>query len=284
MSVELDRNTGRDTILDTTRSGLARLMQTWHGRMVLFAFVVAMLGIIAFFNRQIPSNQNSTRIIGRMGNAKLAIPPEFILGPIAYKGVDIWKSDTFKSSPKHPTFDNQIDIFAIRIRQHNLKPIESELDRREYRKSYEAVMELPPRDNRWIHVGLDARRYPMSSASEKARSWYKDDAHWGPFVKAPDVWGMSHYVSVQLPTSDTLHGDQVEYFYNEESDSVFMFCWNTLRKVPPHDPLSNCQIEFSVPELMAYADITNIRDKADLASWRQMRDGVMRVVNSFIVP
>jgi hypothetical protein len=223
-------------------------------------------------------------IVGRMGNAKLAIPPEFILGPIAYKGIDIWKPDSFKNSPKHPTFNNEIDTFAIRIRQTNLKPIETEIDRRDYRQSYEAVWRLPPHDNRWIHVGFDARHYPMPSASEKAASWYKDDAHWGPYVKAPDVWGMSHYVSVQLPTRDALHGDQVEYFYNEDSDSVFMFCRNTLRKVPPYDPLSNCQIEFSVSKLMAYADITNIRDKADLSRWREMRDGVLRVANSFIVP
>jgi len=33
----------------------------------------------------------------------------------------------------------------------------------------------------------------------------------------------------------------------------------------------------------AYAEITNIRDKADLARWREMRDGVLRVVDSFIV-
>jgi hypothetical protein len=222
-------------------------------------------------------------IVGKMGSAKLAIPPEFILGPVTYKGVDIWKPDSFKNSPKHPTFDNEIDDFAIRIRQTNFKPIETEIDLREYRQSYEAVWKLPPQHNRWIHVDFDARRYPMPSASEKAESWRKDDARWGPYVKAADVWGLIHYVSVQRPSTDAVHGDQVEYFYDAAANSVFIFCRNTLRKVPPNDPLSNCQIEFDVPKLMAYAGITNIRDKADLARWGEMRDGVLSVVDSFIV-
>ena len=230
------------------------------------------------------SSHPAASVVGRMGGAKLEIPQEFILGPVAYKGVDIWKPDTFKNKPDHPTFDNEIDTFAIRIRQTNFKPIETEIDLREYRQSYEAVRELPPRNKRWIHVGFDARRYPMPSPSEKAESWYKDDAHWGPYVKAADVWGLVHYVSVQRPSTDVSHGDQVEYFYDAAGNSTFMFCRNTLRKVPPYDPLSHCQIEISVPKLMAYADITNIRDKTDLASWREVRDGVLRVVDSFIVP
>jgi hypothetical protein len=219
-----------------------------------------------------------------MGSAKLAIPPQVLLGPVAYRGVDIWKPDTYKNNPKHPTFDDPIDTFAIRIRQNTFKPIETAADLRDYRQSYEAVWELPPRDNRWIHVGFDARRYPLPSAREKAESWHRDEAHWGPYVQAADLWGLAHYVSVQRPSTDESHGEQVEYFYEAAGDSPFIFCRNTLRKVPPHDPLSSCQIEFSVPKLRAHAEITNIRDKADLASWRQMRDGVLRVVDSFIVP
>jgi hypothetical protein len=221
--------------------------------------------------------------VGRMGGAKLAIPSEFRLGPVAYKGIDIWRADSYKNRPEHPTFDNEIDTFAIRIRQTNFRPIETEVDEREYRQSYETVWGLPPADNRWIHVGFDARLYPVS-AIKTADGWYKDDAHWGPYVKAADVWGLAHYVSVQRPSTDAIHGDQVEYFYDAAGNSAFMFCRNTLRKVPPYDPLSHCEIDFEVPKLMARADITNIRDKADLAKWREMREGVLRVVDSFIVP
>jgi hypothetical protein len=84
--------------------------------------------------------------------------------------------------------------FAIRIRQTNLKPIETEVDQREYRQSYD------------------------------------------PYVQAADAWGLAHYVSVRRPSTDALHGDQLEYFYDETGNSTFVFCRNTLREVPPCNP------------------------------------------------
>jgi hypothetical protein len=86
--------------------------------------------------------------------------------------------------------------FSIRIRQTNFKPIETEVDQREYRQSYETVRVLPPQENRWIHVGFDARHYPVS-AREKADNWPKYFALEGPYVKAADAWGLAHYVSVR---------------------------------------------------------------------------------------
>lgn len=62
-----------------------------------------------------------------------------------------------------------------------------------------------------------------------------------------------------------------------------MFCRSTLKKLPPRDLLTRCEIHFDVPELRVRAEVTNIRDKADLARWREIERGVLRVVNLFIV-
>ena len=73
-------------------------------------------------------------VVGRMGKVKLAVPKHYLLGPFVYKGVDIWNAESFKNRPKQPTFDTEIDNFAIKIRQTNFKPIETQQDWTDYAK------------------------------------------------------------------------------------------------------------------------------------------------------
>lgn len=228
-----------------------------------------------------PLTGETCPLVGSMGGAKLAIPTEYLLGPVAYKGIDIWSAESFAKTPKHPTFSSEIDNFSIKIRQSNFKPIESASDFSDYIRSYNAVKTLPPPDNRWIHVGFGTRYYP-TSAKEVAERWHEDEAHWGPYERAANVWGLAHFVSVQQPSTN-IPGDQVEYFYSLADDSTFIFCRSTLMKVPPHNLLTRCEINFDVPQMKARAEVTNIRDKADLARWREIEAGVLGVAGSFIV-
>lgn len=225
-------------------------------------------------------------ILGRMGDLKLAIPPEYLIGPLAYRGVDIWQPNTYKNTPLHPTLSSDIDTFAIRIRQNNFKPIESPDDALAFRQSYESVRQMPPPDNRWIIIGFDARTYPRPSSREFEKLWRSELGKEGPYHKLPDEWGLTHYLSIQPPTADTTFprfGAQWEYFYNESENSTFIGCQSTLKKVPPHDPISHCTIYFNAPEIKARAEIDNIRDKADISRWREMEAGVHRILKSFVV-
>jgi hypothetical protein len=224
-------------------------------------------------------------VVGKMGDSKLAIPSEYLLGPIAYKGVDIWNADSYKNRPQHPTYDNQLDSFAIRIRQNDFKPIENVSDEQAFRESYESVRKLPRSTNRWILVGFDARHYPIDPANVVAERWHQMYEK-GPFDREADVWGLAHYVSEKLPSKDVTNGGgiQFEYFYDERQNSTFIDCQNTLRKVPPYDPISFCEIWFNAPEIRAQVNIGNIRDRADLGRWREIKIGVLHVVHSFIVP
>jgi hypothetical protein len=233
-----------------------------------------------------PITGDECPVLGAMGGAKLAIPSEYLLGPIAYKGIDIWKPDSYRMTPRHSTLENAIDTFAIRIRQTNFKPIEAESDLRAYRQSYESVRQLPPPGNRWIHIGFDARNYPRPPSREFAQTWRDELGKRGAYNKQPDAWGLAHYISTRLPSADNRFpgfGIQWEYFYDESQDSSFIECRTTLRKVPPHDSVSFCTIYFNAPEIKARAEITNIRDKGDLRQWRAMETGVLRTLGSFVV-
>jgi hypothetical protein len=229
-----------------------------------------------------PITGDTCAVVGKMGDIKLAIPSEYLLGPIAYKGIDVWNPDSYKNRPQQPTFDNEIDSFGIRIRQTDFKPIETENDQEAFCESCRSVRKLPPPNNRWLQVGFDGRRYPMDSARVVAERWHQMYAR-GPFDRQSDVWGLAHYVSSQLPSKDVAYGGgiQWEYFYDEQG-TTFIDCQNTLRKVPPYDLITFCEIWFNAPKVRAEVNVGNIRDKADLDRWSEIETAVLRVLDSFI--
>lgn len=230
-----------------------------------------------------PVNGKTCPVVGHMGNVKLAIPEHYILGPVAYKGVDIWNAESYKNRPKHPTLDTEIDNFAIKIRLNNFKPVETRKDWADYDKLGGIRGWAQPLENRWIYVGFETAviRPTSNTMKQQLNNWLKDDAHWGPFVQSDSVWGLQHYVSVQQPSTSN---DQREIFYDPETEDTFISCENRLIAVPPYEPISFCEIDFLVREMNLSVHVSNINFKQDLSRWKNIEQGIRRVVQSFVVP
>ncbi len=239
-----------------------------------------------------PSGDKVCPVVGKMGGVKLAIPEHYILGPVTYKGVDIWNAESFKNRPKHPDFDTEIDNFAIRIRLSNFKPIESKQDWKDYGKLGEmTASNPPPLENRWIHVSFSSpTAYDDETCRGSQRCYFenlmKDDMHWGPFLpQKTDVYGLKHYVSAQRPAIGKSIGKFDEFFYDAATQKTMITCSNDLMEVPPYIHLSSCQHGFVVPELQGFADVDyNHPANESLARWREVEDEIRKPVQSFIVP
>lgn len=217
--------------------------------------------------------------VGRMGNVKLAVPWHYILGPVTYKGVDIWNTGSFKNRPKSPTFDNEIENFAIRLRLNNFRPIESLKDQDDARSLGKINGWKQPPENRWIHIGFYFYDVQISGfmKREQLRNWLKKDFSRGPFELQPTlIWGLQHYVSVQKPSTQN---DQYEIFYDPQAEDTFIYCANRLIAVPPHEPITNCQIDFLIRELKLSVHVDRINFKEDLARWGQIEQGIRQVIS-----
>ncbi len=215
--------------------------------------------------------------LGRMNGVKLAIPQHYLLGPKGYKGVDIWSAESYKKRPQTESFDNELDNFAVRIRLINFKPIETFKDTDDYGK-LGSLIGVPPPENRWIHVGIEADDRDLDFKTTVA-GWLKDEAGWGPFVAQPEVWGLKRYLSSEQPSPDKT---QWEFFYNDQS-TVFANCQNNLMKYPPYGRLAFCKLQFFAPELRAKIIVSNIQNREDLARWAEIEREVRKVIQSFIV-
>lgn len=216
--------------------------------------------------------------LGRMNGVKLAVPQHYLLGPKGYKGIDIWNAESYKKRPQTNSFDNELDNFAIRIRLTNFKPIETFKDRDDYGK-LGSLIGVPPPENRWIHVGITAFERDLNFKATVA-GWLKDESSWGPFVRQPDAWGLSRYLSVQ-PLSAA--NSQWEFLFDAEF-SRFVRCENSVLMFPPNSPRASCRLRFFVPEIKAQIDISNFGERADLARWPEIEREVRKVIQSFIVP
>lgn len=222
--------------------------------------------------------------VGSMGGVKLAIPTHYLMGPVTYKGVDVWNAKSYTNSPKHPTFENEFDNFAIKIRLNNFKPIETQKDWDDFDKKDHTIKIQPP-ENRWVNVSFDARNLRGSSLSDMnfkdtLSLWLKDEAKRGPFEKKPDIWGLEHYVSVQKPSTKN---SQYEIFYDAKNKTTFIRCQNTLARYSPYELFTYCEIEFVMPEIKALVNVGTIYVKEDLARWREVNQGVRNVARLFIV-
>jgi hypothetical protein len=93
-------------------------------------------------------------VVGNMGGVKLANPQHYLLGPKACKGVDIWDAKSWENRPKNPTFENEFDYFAIKIRLNNFKPIETRKDWEDFVKK-DKTLAIQDFESRWIYVGFE---------------------------------------------------------------------------------------------------------------------------------
>lgn len=224
--------------------------------------------------------------LGRMGDIKLAIPGHYLLGPISYPGLSIWKPEDWKKRPKVSTLETELSHFAIKIRQANFKPIETYQDLNDYGKlGYFSIDPQPP-ENRWLEIGFEFIGKPReTNRKNQLNRWLaKDNLMDGPYVhQSRKVWGLDHYVSVHQPTT---RSDQIEIFYDTKTNKTFIICRSRLSSVPPHELQTHCQHEFDYtsPESGEVVLIdTNIAVKSDLAHWREFEAGIRAVFASFIV-
>ncbi|MDY7574504.1 hypothetical protein [Actimicrobium sp. CCI2.3] len=222
--------------------------------------------------------------VGNMSGVRLAIPNHYLFGPVVYEGVDIWSAKSYENRPRHPTFDNAFDNFAIKIRLNNFKPIETAKDWDDFRRKDHTV-EIQPFENRWLYVQFKPKTtsQPTPSYRIEFNNWMKNDVGWGPFVRQPDVWGLQHYISAKAPQPIS-GGQQHEFFYDAKTDSTFIHCSNSVTNQPPHKALSSCEISFFIYEIKAWTDASNINVKDDLARWKEIESGIRTIAGSFIVP
>ncbi|MDE1998300.1 MAG: hypothetical protein KGI52_05165 [Burkholderiales bacterium] len=232
-------------------------------------------------------------IVGHIGNVKLAIPQNYILGPVAYKGVDIWNAESYKKRPKHPTLDTEIDNFAIKIRLNNFRPIESRKDAEDYDKLGSAAAASQPPENRWIYVEFFTHDVTVTGRTSKNQMllWLKDDAKRGPYIKSQSTWNLDHYISTQKPI--TLRNPykqigQFEFYYDPKTEDTFAHCENVLRlpldeSQAPHEIFTHCHIDFLLRDLNLEASVDNIYAKDDLARWPEIEQSIRQLVLSFVV-
>ena len=239
-----------------------------------------------------PSGQKECPVVGNIGGVKLAIPRHYLLGPVTYKGVDIWRPETYKNRPKRPAFDNEIENFAIRLRISDFRPIEARRDWDDYRWQLERIIApaSPPHANRWIHVGINSDTvYSNQKCSGSLRCYFdgtmKDVAEQGPFFLQRDTaYGLDHYVSRQRPTVEKSVGHFDEFYYDAASQKTFIGCSNKPMVVPPHVPLEYCDHRFVIPELPAEVSVDYFHPaKEEITRWRDVESNVRAIVQSFIV-
>lgn len=222
--------------------------------------------------------------LGQMNGVKLAIPQHYLLGPKGYKGIDIWNAESYKIRPKTNSFNNELDNFAIKIRLTNFKPIETFKDREDY-GSRSSPAGPAPVEKRWIHVGVTATGKDLDF-QPSVTGWLKDEVGWGPFIAKPDIFGLKHYVSAQIPTVDdkTWHQTQQwEFFYDSQRWATFISCTNNITPII-HREAKSCHQQFYIAEIPAFVDIDTLYDDADLARWPEIEREVRKVIQSFIVP
>lgn len=230
--------------------------------------------------------------IGRMGSTKLAIPRHYIFGPdFVYEGVDIWNAESYKNRPKRQSFDLEIQYFSIRIRLNNFKPIENQRDWGDFDRSENSAMTLPPPNNQWIFVQFN---YPSPfkknnkpvDMQDAVKRFTQKEFNMGNvnFVRQrDDASGLAHYISPVQPSAETISGQVNEVFYDAQSNRTLITCENSLRHVPPHDPLSFCHHYFYTPAGDISIEVGNIRDKQYyLSRWREIEKGILAVFNSFV--
>lgn len=236
---------------------------------------------VALTDHQI--NGKTCPVVGHMGNVRLVVPDHYILGPVAYKGVDIWNPKSYQNRPKHPTFDTEIDNFAIKIRLSNFKPIETRKDWDDYDKLGKARGWAQPPENRWIFVEFFTHDVQTTKRTMRGQLnfWLKDKSDWGTFVKSSSLWGLQHYISTQQPSTQK---SQYEIFYDPKTEDTFINCENRLIAVPPYELFSHCRIDFLIRDLKIRASVDEIYFKEDLSHWQKIEEGIKQVVQSFVVP
>jgi hypothetical protein len=216
--------------------------------------------------------------VGNIDGVKLSIPNNYLLSGLLYKGEEQWSMArrTFT-----PSFDSEIENFAIVVRQSTLQPIQSAQDRSDFIASHRTA--YTPPEKKWISVAFTAKPYRFGGGTlRKAfEGNIKDEAHWGPFIRqADDVYGLGHHVSPQK--YNHVSGQIDELFFDEKKSTSFIECENTHRRVAPFDALIFCDHYFVLPEIRAVASV-HYTDRDVIARWREVEAEITKIAHSFVV-
>lgn len=238
-----------------------------------------------------PWGERACPAVGAIGKVKLGIPPAYLFGPVAYKGDDIWSTASTRSRERPPSFEREIENFAILVRLSDFRPIETKRDWEDFNKFESLAPPAYPRAaDRWITVGFKSNAAYVGPGCGSSMQCYfngilKDDAGWGPFIlQREKAYGLDHYLSLQRPTAGHAAGLFDEFFYDPGSKKTLITCSSKPMTVPPHVPLEYCEHHFVIPELDAQVNVGYFHpSKEELPRWQEVEQHIRRIVKSFIV-
>lgn len=220
--------------------------------------------------------------IGRMGTTKIAVPQHYIDGPsFIYKGVDVWKADSYKNRPKKQSFDNEVSDIGINVRLTDFKPIENRKDKDDYYR-FSSELKLEPVANRWIGVDI---KYPPIIATDlriPLDRFVNSDVRPHLVKTKNPMWGLDHYVG-SMPSPEDGIGPVNEVFYDAKTNGTLILCTNFLVRDPPHEMKSSCHLHFLDRKKNISFEVMGIQDISDLARWKEIHNGVIAVFESFVV-
>jgi hypothetical protein len=236
------------------------------------------------------SGDSECPAVGNIGGIRLAIPPAYLFGPVAYKGDDVWKPAP--GNRKHaPSFANEIENFAILVRLRDFRPIETTRDRQDYQQVESNIAPaVLPTQNRWILVGIKSSAASISPDCRRGVRCYfdgirKDAAGWGPFVLQRErVYELDHYLSLHTPTLGKPGGGFDEFFYAPSGENTLITCSNKPMTPAPHARLAFCDHDFVISELGVLVTVHyDDPAKEELPRWRDVEQNIRRIVTSFVV-
>jgi len=226
--------------------------------------------------------------VGTIGGVKIRIPALYrhnsLVTYISNAGLAGGRTGGATVDASAPTINTPIDTVSVDVRQSDFQPVASPQEQADFGLAENTVRAPPPVENRWLHIQVSSKGYPMDPQAR-----FEDDANsrWshGPFEKLPDTWGLVHYRATTPLTSGIMNA-QYEYFFDPRNIAgTLIVCENLMRAVTPYDVYAQCTLSFNLPSFHARALMrpVGITDKSDFANWRELEAKTSHMLNAFVV-
>lgn len=227
-----------------------------------------------------PLDTSTGPAIGKINGIKISIPHYYLLSGVQYEG-----EEPLMMIPRKyiPTFDTNIQDFAILLRLSNMQPIRTDQDERDYDQAQRNSGHVSSYET-WTTIGFSPKWYDdTGSLKGVVTEWETDKAHWwGPFVMQKErISGLVHEDSTQPIHNDKDGVGHFDFFYDDGTFDTFIYCQTFRRLVPPNDLFNSCNHLFVIPELKVVAEATYTKN--DLPRWREIEKESKSIIHSFIV-
>ena len=104
--------------------------------------------------------------IGRMGETKLAVPQNYVLGPdFVYESQDVWKGASDSAASSEQSFSSPIRYFSLRLRLPSLAPAKTRQDVIDFTRYLSAKSPSIVDQNEWVLVQFNSRSAAMQKTS-----------------------------------------------------------------------------------------------------------------------